>query len=127
MATTIEYGTYIIDLCTAMLEHPRGLNKPQGQRIVGIRRETVNFLTDYMQHESSSLPDLLSYLTHGATPQLESVRQMCEEILDGRCGRVQPNYRDAVVEIQDCCYAIYDDVEDMRFNLDQLMGNLGIA
>lgn len=126
MATTIEYGTYIIDLCTAMLEHSRGLKKPQGHRIVLIRRQTVKFLTDYMQHESSSLPDLLTYLTHEATPPLESVRTMCEDILEGRCGQVQPNYREAIVEIQDCCHAIYDDVDDMRANLDRLMSDLGI-
>lgn len=127
MATTIEYGTYIIDLCTAMLEHPGGLTKPQGQRIVMIRKQSVNFLTEYMQHESSSLPDLLYYLANAAPPPLEAIHTMCEQILTGKCGRVQPNYREAIVEIQECCHAMYDDVEDMRINLDQLLGDLGIA
>ncbi|MEM9950735.1 MAG: hypothetical protein AAF846_03990 [Chloroflexota bacterium] len=127
MATTIEYGTYIIDLCTAMLEHPRGLTKAQGQRIAQIRQQTVNFLTDYMQHESSALPDLLEYLTHHATPPLETMHHLCEMILDGRCGAIQSNYGEAVAEIQECCHVMYDDIDDMRVNLDQLMSTLGMV
>ncbi|MGB7341357.1 MAG: hypothetical protein WBC91_20850 [Phototrophicaceae bacterium] len=127
MATTIEYGTYIIDLCTAMLENPGGLTRPQGKRIFVIRKETVNFLTEYLQHESNSLPQLLQYLTHNATSPLEIVMKNCEILMIGRLGKMHTDYYEAVIEILDCCHAMVDDLEDMRQNLDQLMGDLGIA
>lgn len=127
MATTVEYGTYIIDLCTAMLENPGGLTRDQGKRIFIIRKQTVQFLTEYLQHESNSLPQLLYYLTNQATPPLEVAMKSCEMLIVGRLGKVHENYYEAIIEILDCCHAIVEDIEDMRLNLDQLMGDLGIA
>ena len=86
MASTVEYGTYIIDLATAMLENPGGLTNAQSQRILVIRRQAVNFLTDYMRHESSALPDLLSYLTKDAVRPLSMLVNSCDMILNGSCG-----------------------------------------
>ena len=127
MASTVEYGTYIIDLSTAMLENPRGLTNAQGHRIIVIRRQAVNFLTDYMRHESSALPDLLSYLSKDAARPLSMLVNSCDMILNGSCGTVQQDYGEAITEIRDCAIAMYEDIEDMRQNLEQFMSNLGMV
>ncbi|MGJ3238127.1 MAG: hypothetical protein ACFE0Q_05420 [Anaerolineae bacterium] len=127
MATTIEYGTYIIDLCNAMLEHPGGLTQAQGKRLKVIRRQTINFLTKYMSHQSSSLLDLLTYFNEYALKPLQIIHACCESILNGQCGPVQPDYGEAIVEIVDCCLAMHDDIDDMRKNLDQLMNDLDMV
>lgn len=127
MASTVEYGTYIIDLSAAMLDNPGGLTKAQGQRIVMIRRQAVNFLTDYMRHESSSLPNLLAYLSNDATEPLGILINCCNSILDGSCGTVHQNYGEAINEIRECGIAMYEEVEDMQQNLNQLMGSLGMV
>lgn len=127
MASTVEYSSYIIDLCTAMLDNPRGLTSAQIQRVSMIRRQTVNFLTDYLRHESSSLPQLLYYLGKEAASPIRIIIGCSDMILSGRCGEVQRNYGEAIGEIRDCGYAIYDDVEDMHKNLSELMSNLGLA
>lgn len=127
MATTVEYSSYIIDLCSAMLDNSRGLTTPQMQRISMIRRQTVNFITDYLRHESSSLPQLLYYLDKEASAPLRIIIGCSDMILSGRCGDVQRNYGEAVSEIRDCGYAIFEDVEDMHKNLSELMSSLDLA
>ena len=127
MASTVEYGTYIIDLATAMLENPGGLTEAQGQRIVMIRNQTVNFLTEYMQHESSALPNLLAYLAGEADKPLRILIGCCDMILKGKCGPVQQDYGDAIVEIRECAVAMFEDIEDMHDNLKELMSNLGMV
>jgi|GEM_PF-6450869 len=127
MATTVEYGTYVIDLCTAMLDNPGGLNQPQAQRVAQMREATIKFLTEYLRHESSSLPDLLNYLGREATPPLRALIGHCNMVLEGKHGRIADDYGEAIVEIRDCGYAIYDEIEDMRENLEQLMGDLGMV
>ncbi|MEL7433464.1 MAG: hypothetical protein AAFN11_05920, partial [Chloroflexota bacterium] len=62
MANTTEYSSYIIDLCTAMLENRQGLTQEQAKRVYRIRKQTVRFITAYLQHESSDLPILLEFL-----------------------------------------------------------------
>lgn len=127
MSTTVEYGTYVIDLCTAMLDNAGGLNKAQAQRVALIRENTIQFLTEYLRHESSSLPDLLNYLGKDATQPLQALVGHCDMVLQGKHGRIADNYGEAIVEIRDCACTIYDDIEDMRQNLEQLMGNLGMV
>lgn len=127
MASTVEYGTYIIDLSSAMLDNPSGLTDTQGQAVLMIRQQAVSFLTDYMQHESSALPTLLDYLSNGATDPLGILINGCNDILNGNCGAVQQNYGEAISEIRDCAIAMYEDVEDMQKNLADLMSNLGMV
>lgn len=127
MASTTEYSSYIIDLCTAMLEHPEGLTQAQTQRVSMIRRQTVNFITDYMRHESSSLPNLLHYLENEAVVPLRIIIGCSDMFLSGRCGPVHHDYGEAVTEIRECGYAIYNDIKDMYENLHELMSGLGMV
>lgn len=127
MASVVEYGSYIIDLATAMLEHPQGLTKEQGQQLGVIHQGAVNFLTDYLQHESSALPDLLNYLETKASPPLQAIIDSSEMILSGDCGPVRQAYGEALVEVRDCGYAMFDEIESMYDNLQVLMGNLGMT
>lgn len=127
MSSVVEYGSYIIDLSTAMLENPRGLTRAQAQQLHIVHRQAVEFLTGYLQHESSSLPNLLRYLRGGASQPLQAIINSSEMILSGQCGRVQQAYGEAVVEIRDCGYAMHDEVVSMHENLQALMGNLGMT
>jgi hypothetical protein len=127
MASVVEYGSYIIDLSIAMLENPQGLTQSQAQHLRVIHQKAVDFLTGYLQHESSSLPNLLGYLQNGAIQPLQIIIGSSDKILSGDCGRVHKTYGEAVVEIRDCGYAMYDEVESMYDNLRNLMGNLGMT
>lgn len=124
MATTAEYSSYIIDLCGAMLEHRHGLTDAQIKRIVRIRKQTVRFITAYLQHESSDLPVLLDFLSTQAIAPLRQIAGHTDMILDGRCGPVQADYAEAIGEIRDCTHAIYDELEDMYHHLRDLMSML---
>lgn len=126
MASAVEYATYIIDLTDAMLEHRQGLNEPQVQRLQMIQRRTVDFLTDYMQHESSSLSNLLSYLGDEAPKPLRIIMGCCDMLLSGNYGVMQPAYLEAVQEILDCGYEIQNEVEEMYENLRDFMQNMGM-
>ena len=129
MTSTVDYSSYIIDLCTAMLDNSQGLTDSQVQRISMIRRQTVNFITDYLRHESSDLPQLLHYLDKEAVSPLRIVIGCSDMILSGKCGDIQQNYGEAIGEIRDCGYAIYDDVEDMHKKAQEYLqkGNVDIA
>lgn len=127
MTSVVEYGSYIIDLSTAMLENPQGLTHAQAKQLRFIRQHSVDFLTSYLQHESSSLPNLLGYLQNRATQPLQSIIVSSHMILSGKCGSVQEAYGEAVLEIRDYGHAMYDEVENMNENLQNLMSNLGIV
>lgn len=127
MTNAVEYATYIIDLSNAMLEHRLGLSDSQAQRLLMIHRKSVDFLTDYMQHESSNLPELLAYLEQDAQKPLRIIVGCADMILNGSCGEVQEAYAEAVAEIRDCGYSIQAEVEDMHENLHNLMSELGMT
>lgn len=127
MTSVVEYGSYIIDLSTAMLENPQGLTHAQAKQLRFIRQHAVDFLTGYLQHESSSLPNLLGYLQNRATRPLQAIIISSGMILSNKYGPIQQAYGEAVVEIRDCGNAMYDEVESMNENLQNLMGNLGIV
>lgn len=124
MTSSVEYSSYIIDLCSAMLDNRQGLTDAQVKRLTMIHRESVNFITEYLRHESSSLPELLDFLGHSAIAPLQAIVGYSDMILSGRCGRLRRAYGEAISEIRDCTYAIYDDVQDMHENLQELMQNL---
>ena len=126
MTTAVEYASYIIDLCTAMLDHRVGLTDAQAQRLTMIHYKAVDFLTEYVQHESSNLPELLDYLGQEAQTPLRIIVGCADMILDGNCGIVQEAYAEAVAEIRDCGYSIQADIEDMHENLNNLMSDLGM-
>jgi hypothetical protein len=126
MATTVEYGSYIIDLTDAMLENRQALNDEQVQRIRMINRRTVDFLTDYLQHESSSLPELLYYLQSGAPAPLRIIIGCAKMLISGHCGILPHDYHAAMKEVLQCGYAISTEVEDMYRNLRTFMEEMGI-
>lgn len=126
MATAVEYASYIIDLSTAMLDHRVGLTDAQAQRLTMIHHKAVDFLTEYVQHESSNLPELLDYLGQDAQTPLRIIVGCADMILNGNCGAVQEAYGEAIEEIRDCSYSIQADIEDMHGNLHNLMSDLGM-
>jgi hypothetical protein len=127
MTTAVEYASYIIDLSTAMLDNRSGLTDAQAQRLTMIHHKAVDFLTDYMKHESSNLPELLDYLGQEAQSPLRIIVGCADMILNGNCGDVQEAYGEAISEIRDCGYWIQADVEDMYSNLYNLLNDLGMV
>lgn len=126
MATTVEYATYIIDLTHAMLKVRQSLTDEQIKRIRMLNRRTVDFLTDYLQHESSSLPDLLQYLSTGTREPIRGIIGGSKMLLSGNCGILPPDFQAAVKEILQCGYAIHREIEDMHNNLSSFMQEMGI-
>lgn len=124
MTKTIEYGTYIIDLCGAMLEHAQALNPEQVRHIRIIQHHSVQFVTVYLQHESSALPELLTYLGTQAIVPLHIIAKHCDQLLNSTTLPLPPNYREAIAEVLECCYLIHDDLQDMRDNLQAFMNTL---
>jgi hypothetical protein len=126
MTNSVEYATYIIDLSMAMLEHRVGLTDAQAQRLQMIHGRAVDFLTEYIQHESSNLIELLDYLGQEALKPLRIIIGCSDMILNGNCGIVQEAYGDAIEEIRECSYIIQNDIEDMHENLQNLLTDLGM-
>jgi hypothetical protein len=126
LTSSVEYATYIIDLSMAMLEHRVGLTDAQAQRLQMIHGRAVDFLTDYIQHESSNLPELLEYLSQDAQTPLRIIIGCSDMILNGSCGLIQETYAEAIEEIRDCGSIIQNDMEDMRASLQNLMSDLGM-
>jgi hypothetical protein len=126
MTSSVEYATYIIDLSMAMLEHRIGLTDAQAQRLQMIHGRAVDFLTEYIQHESSGLLELLDYLGKDAVSPLRIIIGCADMILNGQCGIVQEAYAEAIEEIRECSYCIQNDIEDMYENLQNLMSDLGM-
>lgn len=127
MTNAVDYASYIIDLSIAMLEHRVGLTDAQFQRLKMIHNKAVDFLTGYIQHENSNLPELLNYLGQDAQNPLRIIVGCAEMILNGSCGAVQEAYAEAIGEIRDCGYSIHAEIEDMYESLYELMGDLGMA
>jgi hypothetical protein len=110
----------------AMLEHRVGLTDAQAQRLQMIHGRAVDFLTEYIQHESSNLIELLDYLGQEALKPLRIIIGCSDMILNGNCGIVQEAYGDAIEEIRECSYMIQNDIEDMHENLQNLLTDLGM-
>lgn len=127
MTNAVDYASYIIDLSIAMLEHRVGLTDAQIQRLTMIHGKAVDFLTDYIQHENSNLPELLDYLGQSAQSPLQIIVGCADMILNGSCGIVQEAYADAITEIRDCGYSIQNEIEDMYESLYTLMSDLGMV
>lgn len=109
-----------------MLEHRVGLTDAQAQRLQMIHGRAVDFLTEYIQHESSNLPELLDYLSQDAQTPLMIIVGCADMMLNGSCGEVQEAYAEAIEEIRECGYVIQNDMEDMYENLHNLMSDLGM-
>jgi len=126
MATTIDYAAHIIDLSDAMLEHREGLNDEQFKRVSVINRATVDFVTEFMQYETTSAPALLNYLTNQAARPLRAVMKNAKMMLIGECGAMENDYAEAVQEIFDCGRVIIEDVHHLRDDLQEFMKSIGM-
>lgn len=126
MSELMEYSAYIIDLTGAMLENSEGLNDAQGQRILMMNRRAVDFVTEYLQYESASADRLLSYLNHDAQNPLRIILGNSQMLLSGNCGELQTDYAEAVQEIYDCVFAIVEEVQQMRLDLQNFMESIGM-
>ena len=127
MAEVVEYASYIIDLSMAMLEHQAALNDKQVHALSIIQQRAVDFLTEYMRHESSALPELLLYLGNLAQNPLKVIINCCEMLLTGQQGLIVDAYAEAFSEISDCADGILAEIQDMHSHLQDLMSNLGMV
>jgi len=126
MSELMDYGAYIIDLSNAMLDHPESLNDQQGQRIQMIHRRAVDFVTEFLQHENASADRLLEYLNHDAQTPLRIILGNSQMLLSGNCGELAVDYQEAVQEIYDCVFAIVEEVQQMRLDLQNFMESIGM-
>lgn len=126
MQHTIELGTYIIDLADAMLEHGTHLHPMQRSQIKKIGQRAVDFVTGYLRHERTPLDQLLRYLQEQALPPVQALIGYVEILLSNLYGPLPVPYREALVEIQNCCYDIQADLIAMEANLLQFMETVAL-
>ena len=124
---TVEYGTYVIDLTAAMLEHKQRLNDMQIDQIETIHRRAVQFVTEFLQHENAPLDDLLSYLNHDAMSPITIVIGFSEMLLMEAAGPMPKPFMEAMDEIRDCGYNIRDDIYEMQEELLAFMESIGMT
>ena len=126
MAKSVEYGTYIIDLTGAMLEHRRRLEPNQVEHIKLIRNNAVNFVTDYLRHENAPLDRLMKFLSYDAQSSITIIIRACEMLSAGMYGELPGAFKEAIREIGDCGYAMHDDIQTTKEELEQFMTTIGL-
>jgi signal transduction histidine kinase len=114
MQTTVEYGSYIIDITDAMMEHKQGLTNDQYDQIAVMHRRAVDFVTEFLQAEASHLEEFRRFLSHDAMSPITIVIGYSELLLMGASGDLQGPYHEAVTNIRECAYAIKSDIEELH-------------
>lgn len=124
MAKVVEYGTYIIDITDAMIEHRRGLTTEQLELLEQINQRAVTFVTLCLQNESTDLPTLHRFLSEQAPRYVELIKQHSEFLLKFR--KLHQNYREAIKNIHQCSLAIRHEITNMRKDLNNFMSKIGM-
>lgn len=124
MAKIVEYGTYIIDITDAMIEHRRGLSTEQLELLEQINERAVDFVTACLQNETTSLPTLYKFLDIEAPRLIELIKLNSEFLLKFR--KLHVNYRDAIKNIHQCTLAIKHELKQMKAELNGFMSKIGM-
>lgn len=126
MDQIIEYASYTIDITHALLDHPQGLNEQQLDFVRVIERRAVEFITDFMQKQSTPVQELRRYLNHDALSPITVIIGYSEFALMEDQGRMHPDYRDAFQQICDCGYAIQTEIKDLHEQVWTFMQEMDI-
>jgi len=118
---TVEYGSYIIDIIDAMLEHKHGMTNDQIEHVLTIRRRAVGFITDFLQAEAQPLEQFRSYLSHDAMSPITIVIGYAEILLMDSFGELTGPYRDAMDEILKCGYAMKEDIHELHLAIHNFL------
>ncbi|MGB7338348.1 MAG: hypothetical protein WBC91_05585 [Phototrophicaceae bacterium] len=124
MAKIVEYGTYIIDITDAMIEHRRGLTVEQLELLDQINRCAVSFVTACVENENTDLPTLYRFLDHGAPRLITLINHQSEFLLKFR--KLHVSYRDALQNIHQCSVAIQNELTQMKVDLEGFMSRIGM-
>ncbi len=124
MAKVVEYGTYIIDITDAMIEHRRGLSTEQLELLEQINQRAVSFVTACLQNETTDLPTLYRFLNEQAPRLVELIKLHSEFLLKFR--KLHQNYRDAIKNIHQCSLAIKNELKQMKADLNNFMSRIGM-
>lgn len=125
MAKIVDYGTYIIDLADAMIEHQQGLTKQHLSHLAVIRDRSVRFVTSCIQHESADLETLYLYLDGEAMNSIKYVINYSEHLIMDES--LHPTYADAVSRIKECGFSIREELKQMKDDLIEFMGKIGLS
>ena len=125
MAKIVDYGTYIIDLADAMIDHQQGLSNQHLSRLSVIRDRSVRFVTSCIQHENSDLETLYSFLDGDGLKSVMFVISYSEYLLMD--DSLHTAYTDAIGRIRDCGFAIRDELNQMKEDLVGFMGKIGLS
>ncbi|MEO0599645.1 MAG: hypothetical protein AAF126_26270 [Chloroflexota bacterium] len=123
MANIIEYGTFIIDITTAMINHRKQLTVDHLEGLEKIRVQAQELVTGCLQHESSDMTTLYCFLEGQATKPTKFIQGTCDFLLRFR---IHPAYRDAVQQIKDCSLATEEELSNMKADLVAFMDKIGI-
>lgn len=124
MAKIVEYGTYIIDITDAMIEHRRGLSLEQLELLNQINDHAVAFVTACLENENTDLPTLYRYLDHEAPRLVTLINHHSEFLLKFR--KLHTSYRDAIKNIHQCSQLIQDELVKMKRDLQAFMARIGL-
>lgn len=125
MAKVVEYGTYIIDLADAMIDHRRGLDNEHLSCLQTVRDRTVRFVTSCIQHENADLETLHHFLTGGAKQSVAIIISYSDFLMMDEALHIA--YRDAVGRIKECALSIKDELQQMEADLIAFMEKIGLS
>lgn len=125
MVKVVEYGTYIIDISDAMMEHREGLNAEQVTILRQIRDSAQTLVTQCLQHESADLVTLYYFLYGKAPVPVTHMINHCDFML--RMWKLHPAYEEAFQNIRECSVAIRQELGQMKADLVGFMEKIGMA
>lgn len=122
----IHYGTNIIDLTQALLDHRHGLTEQQIDQVETMRRRAVEFVTDFYQMQSVPVRRLRRYLNHDALSPVTVIIGYSEVLLMGAVGELTGPYLEAVRQICDLGYALHESLQHLHDEVWAFMQEMGI-
>lgn len=126
MSNAGSYGSYIIDIVDALLEHQQQLIAPQIEYLQEMRHNAVLFLTQFHRLEKRSLPDLLDFLRNDAMKQINIVISFAEVLLLDTYGALPRPHKEALQELSDCALALRDEVRAVQEDLEDFMREIDL-
>lgn len=126
MTSTTSYGSYIIDIADALLEHQQQLIAPQIEHLQVIRHNAALFTTQFHHLEKRSLPDLLTFLRVEAMQQINIIISYGEVLLLDTYGRLPAAHKEALQELSECALALREEVRAVREDLEDFMREMGL-
>jgi len=123
MVQIIEYGTYIIDLADAMLDHQQGLTQSEYSHLNVVRNRAMRFVTDCVQYENADMESLYYFLTLDAKHSIKVIVTYTNYLLSND---IHPAYTDAICSIKECSLEIHRELDQMRIDLMSFMKKIGI-